>query len=194
MSAEEREVKQRMTAYAKQSLASDARLLDLRFEEGSSSWLASAVSKASGTAEIVAVKENGQWQLSSTRATKSLSRAMTGTRIENESFGKVLGKMVGRLAFLAILGGAGYIGFPYAQAALKQLPAISIQTPGDKPNQMLTDKLDSHMLNSANELANDPARKAALEKATSKLLGDHGAAKGLGQLERINAEAAGQQH
>lgn len=168
MSAEEREVKQRMTAYARQSLARDARLLDLRFEAGTSSWLASAVSKANGVLEIVAVKEQGQWRLSSSQATKSVQRALIGTRIEKQSLGKLFGKLV----VVAIFAGLGYLALPYAHGALKQLPMAGVGVPAAKPQQGTNGSLNSRMLDAATDLANDPARKAAMEKAAGKLLGN----------------------
>ncbi|MBO9541090.1 hypothetical protein J7643_10920 [bacterium] len=185
---EERDVKQRMTAYARQSLAKDARVLDLRFEAGAANWVASAVSKTAGIVEIVAVQENGQWRLSSSKSTKHHSRAMTGTRIERE--GPV--KMLVKLAVLALFLVGGYLALPYAQNALKQLPSAAIKPPSsDVPRQAGTG-LDSALMNSATELANDPARKAAVEKATAKLIGDQGVTRGLDEVNRLNAEALGQ--
>ncbi|HEY9898763.1 MAG TPA: hypothetical protein V6D00_06240 [Pantanalinema sp.] len=188
MSAEEREAKQRMIAYARQSLAKDARLLDLRFEAGSSSWQASAVSKAAGVIEVVAIKENGQWSFSSSKPTKHLSRAMIGTRIENEG----LGKLLVRLAVVAVIVGGAYVALPHVQAALKQLPVAGFSPPAAPAQAPLGASLNSKLLDSANGLANDPVRKAALEKASAKLTGSQGGNRGLSEINRLNSAAAGQ--
>jgi hypothetical protein len=186
MSTEEREVKQHMTVYAKQALAKDARLLDLRFEARNSCWMASAVSKAAGVSEIVAIKDNGQWSLTSSKPTKHHSPAMAGTRIDNEGPGKLLL----RLIVLAALVGGGYVLWPHLQVALKQLPLAGISSPPAPGQHPLGAGLNSKMLDSASELANDPARKAALEKAAAKLVGS----KGLSEVQRLNSQALGAQH
>lgn len=188
MSAEEREVKQHMSTYARQTLAKDARLLDVRFEAESASWVASAVSKGAGVAEIVAVKENGQWRLSSSKSTRRYAREMVGTRVGTQGRGRSLVA----LAVGALLLGGGYVALPHVQDALKRLPAKAANPSVAPAQQKAGATLNSTLLNAATELADDPARKAAAEQATSKVIGAQGAAQGLGELQRLNTTAAGQ--